>query len=505
MAFPKREWFTLNVPPENGKNSPLRLALLLFLSFQFLYLLTSTGRVRTMDEVTLDFEVESMANHGNTAIPQAVAQKLFFGKFDRFGRPQGPYGPGNAIAAVPWYWAGRLAVKALPGIPKASTDIVTDAFTTASNATFSALSVALAFLLFLRKGVSVRAAILAAIIIGLATPLFSYSAWFFSEPLAAALLLAATYLLFSGSPDGPIDWKEASLAGLCLGWLMWVRATHAIAIPIFLLGILLRGPKKNWKALVAAGAVVGAFGIAYLLRNEYLFQNPLDFGYPSEIEGVQRLLRFDTPLLTGIRIFLFSPGKSIFLFALPLLLAVPGIWKLYRIDRSLAVIAAGVPLVNLLFFSRYSFLEGAYSYGPRYLMPAIALLSLGLGSVLDGADLWTLRVALALFLAGFAIQGIGIATSFMENMANGAYYDANWRYRPEYAPIPGMARQLFHYAASDTPAPLGKGFDRWFVFLAKAGVSRGMIAAALALELAAFLFFAWCFWKEARQVGPISV
>jgi len=67
-----------------------RIALLFFLTLHFLFLLTSTGRVRTMDEVSVNFQVESLAQHGSTAVPQAVSAGLFFGKLDRSGQPQTP-------------------------------------------------------------------------------------------------------------------------------------------------------------------------------------------------------------------------------------------------------------------------------------------------------------------------------------------------------------------------------------------------------------------------------
>jgi len=480
------------VRTESEETFSRRLAVLLFLSFQFLYLFVSTGRVRTMDEVTLAFEVESLAKHGSTAIPKAVEANLFFGKKDRFGQPQAPYGPGNALAVVPWYWAGQLALATLPGIPHTASDLVSDAFLTASNATFSAISVSFAFLLFLYKGCTCRVATIAAVFTGLATPLFSYSGWFFSEPLAVALLLAAACLLFSRPPKESIHLTHAIVAGICLGWLMWVRPTNVVIVPVFLLAVLLRsGFSKNWKPAMTVAALVGLFGAAYLLRNLYLFQNPLDFGYPTETEGVQRLTSFETPLLSGLRIFLFSPGKSIFLFAPPVLLAIPGLSRLARLDRGLALIASGCPLVYLLLFARYTFLEGAYSYGPRYLVPAISLLCLGLGPFLAHSSPWSRRAFFFLALLGLSIQALGISTNDLEIMVKGPYYDSHWRYRPDFNPIPAMVHQLIRYWKSTSPAPLGLGFDRWFVFLAKARVARGLIFSGLLFEFGGLIFFSW--------------
>jgi hypothetical protein len=125
------------------------------------------------------------------------------------------------------------------------------------------------------------------------------------------------------------------------------------------------------------------------------------------------------------------------------------------------------------------------------MVPAIAAMSLGLGPMLATGKRWVWKLAVVLFLAGFVIQGVGMATNFIEDMTTGAYYDANWAYRTDYSPIPRMSKQLYFYLTSSSPAPLGRGFDRWFVFLAKAGVKRGTIATILICEIAGLAFCGW--------------
>jgi hypothetical protein len=96
-----------------------------------------------------------------------------------------------------------------------------------------------------------------------------------------------------------------------------------------------------------------------------------------------------------------------------------------------------------------------------------------------------------LFVAGVLVQVISISTSFLEDQATGRYYDAQWNYRMEYSSIMGQGRLLLHYVTTSQPAPIGLGFDRWFVFLRKAGVSRGLLAMGLCLEIAGLIFFSW--------------
>jgi hypothetical protein len=481
-----------------ASNSPVRVFFLFFLTLNFFFLLLSSGRVRTRDELNADLQAESLATRGSTAIPQAV-NFFFYGKYDRWGEPQPPYGPAHAAFLIPWYFAGRGLLAIIPGIPYRTRDAVVDATEVASSATFAALAAALAFLIFFRLGLSIRVSLFAASMLALGTPLVSYSAALYSEPLTCVFLLGAAAVLFGGRGKGPISWQEAVLAGILLGATLWVRPAHLIATPVFLIALLVRDGDKGWRAARTLAIVVGLFGLAYLWRNHYLFGDPFDFGYPSVSDGGKNMNSFDTPLLTGLRGFLLSPGKSVFLFAPPIILGIASIRKLARLDRGLAVVAGTLPIIYLLFYAKFTQWEGGFCVGPRYLVPAISLLCLGLGPALENAGAWTRRVAIVLLAGGFFVEAINMATSFFEDQANGRYYDAQYNYRMDYSPLISMTRQLVHYATSPTPAPAGLGFDRWFVFLHKAGVASSTIGIFLTAELVGFACFAFLLLRVVKS------
>jgi hypothetical protein len=484
-------------PPDPSRR---RIAILLFLSLDFLFMLTSGGRVRTLDEVSVDFQSESLITRGSTAVPQAVAANFFYGKFDRNGQPRTPYGDGQAILVAPWHVAARALRAVLPGIPAKSKDLFIDVIVTSSSATFSALAATLAFWIFCGLGIEVRTATLAALMLALGTPLFAYSAWFFSEPLVAALLLAASLALFAGGGEQRST-ALAALAGVILGVAIWVRPAHIIALPVFFLAVLLRDREKSIRPAITLAVVVGLFGGAYLLRNQIYFGNPMDFGYPSAAEGGKHLNSFETPLATGLYGFLLSPGKSVFLFAPLLLLAIPGIFRMAKRNVGLAIVAGGTPVIYLLFFARYTQWEGGYCVGPRYLVPVIALLGLGLGPVLADATPPIRKLALVLFAAGMLVQIISVGTSFMEDQTTGKYYDPQWNYRMDYSSIKGQTGLLLHYLGSSKPARMNFGHDRWFVFLAKGGVSRGVLAAGIAFQLGGLVFFGWRLRKALAELA----
>src|ERR1700693_6191557 len=224
-----------SLPANSGaRRCRIALAISCLLFLNFFYFLFSSGRVRTIDEVSADFQVESIAKHKTAAIPQAIDAKMFYGTIDRFGRPESPYPPGQALVMLPWYAAGRFVGQDVPGLPPNVRDIVSDFFLTGESAFCSALAVAFALYIFLQLGISTKTSLLAAGILALATPIAAYSGWLLSEPLAAALLLDAPTVLFASKPGTPIHLTRALGAGAMLGAAIWVRPTHVIIVPIFL-------------------------------------------------------------------------------------------------------------------------------------------------------------------------------------------------------------------------------------------------------------------------------
>jgi hypothetical protein len=465
-AFPEEFW-------SNGPvHSSRRTAVWLFLFLNGLFILTSSGRVRVVDEVLPVYQVESLAERGTTAVPQAVAQDFFFGKLDVAGRPQAPYPPGAAALAVPWYLAGKHLLRRLPGVEPRARTMVSDFAIVTSSATFVALAASLTFVLFVNLGLTQRQALLAALGLTFGTPLFAYSAWYFSEPLTVAVLMLAVVALFSADLDA-LPPGRAAVAGLALGFLLWVRTTNLIIVWTVLAAML--AGTMNWRrrlpALAIVAGIAGVAGLGLLARNNALYGNPFDLGYPPAVEGGRATMSFDTPIGVGLYAFFLSPGKSMLLFAPILLLAPWGVMRARRRSPALAVLMM-TPLVALLgFYSHYTLFEGGYSFGPRYLIPGIWMLGLALGFVVKDGSVRLRRVALALVLAGAVVNLIGLATSPLEDMAGGRYYDERLTYRLDYNPLEGQLGLLMKYATDPTPAPIGRGFDRWFVFLHKGGVS----------------------------------
>lgn len=472
--------------PSSQRSVTLRISLALFFFLNFLYLLTSTGRVHTIDEISAVLECESLTLHGTTAVPQAVSSKVYFGRYASDGQPHSPYPPGQPLVAVPWYALGDFIIGRLPGVAAEIRDLVVSMACVWSSATFAALCGMFVFLIAHALGLSRRDSVVTALVVAFASPLFVYSAWFFSEPLTAACWLGAAYALFGTPSDEPVSVRRATIAGVLMGFSLHVRPTNVFAAWIFIAAIFVRDRRHAVKAAITMTLVVGLIGVIYLLRNLSLYGNLFDLGYPRYAENGRDVLSFNMPWHLGLFGFLFSPGKSIFLFCPPIVLAIPGLIRLWRRNRGLAFACGGTALVYLLFYAHYSSWEGAYSYGPRYLVPALLLLCVAIAAWFLDPPRWFRPVLRAVFGVGLVIQMIGLSTNIIEDMVANHYYNAGWYYRMSYSAITGQLRLIAKYIGG-APAPLGMGFDRWFLFATKAGVPAWIVAALFLLMTAGFL------------------
>jgi hypothetical protein len=175
-----------------------------------------------------------------------------------------------------------------------------------------------------------------------------------------------------------------AISGLAAGLLLPTRIAAGVALPVIGLYVLWLG----WRAWRRTGSfttfilhpssfILGmAPGLTLLLwYNLARFGTPLASGYASEA-GL-----FTTPLAEGLYGLLLSPGKSVLLFAPPLLLALPGAVALWRRGQQRVVLlCAGLFLSHLLLYATWGEWQGGGVWGPRFLLPVVApLLVLGAG------------------------------------------------------------------------------------------------------------------------------
>lgn len=490
----------------NGRanySSSVRVAILLFLFFNCVYLLTSTGRVRSIDEIDPVMQSESILLRHSTAIPQAVNSGIYFGKSDQHGVPRSAWPAGHAILVLPWSAAGHYLFVHLPGITNNSSDLAVATIVCWSSATFAAFAVAASFLLFLEFEISAQCALACSMMLGFSTPLFVYSGWLYSEPATIAIFVTTAFLLFGSGV--PIPLSRAVIGSLLLGFAVHIRPANMVTAFVFIAASLVydqshaSNTRFAYRTTALLISVLAISGLLYLARNYSLFGSPFDFGVPATAENGKDLDSWHNPFWLGAFGFLFSPGKSVLLFCPPIILGILGLPRLWSRNRGLSVLCGAAPIANLFLYSVRTQWEGGYCYGPRYLVPSLILLTLPCAALFQSPHSWVRPAFWITAIIGFFVQALGLSTNIVEDMVVNHYFIGNWDYRMTYSPIAGQIHLIWKYLHVK-PAQLGLGWDRWFVFLRAAGANPLPLTIIASIFLLGMLTFGHLTWKRVRSL-----
>jgi hypothetical protein len=547
---------------DSRRSGSIRQTVLLVALFQAVYACTSSGNVfRAPDEFEVYFQAEHLVDAGDISVPQTLAirqpvivdgrvvgsQSMFFGKTGRDGRPYAPYGPLAAILALPHHLLGRAAAAAA-GVPRAPLPggiawlIVVGGVTMLATATAGALTVAGFHRAVTALGAPARDALGLSLMLGGATVVWPYSTSFFSEAWQAAAFIWAAALLLDareGTRVGPgcsaADNSPAGNAGSSCAARVALSAalvaaagltkvTSLIFAPAFVVAALVDSSidrRQRLKTAAALTAGIVAATAAHLVWNVYRFGSPFEFGYDWS-ETVPHLparafLIADVP--RGLAVLLFSPGKSVVIWAPPLILAAVGFGRFWRRERAVATGVAAAVCAGLLFYAAYLFPEGGYSHGPRNLVPIVPLMllpALAAREVLAARTFRALTVACA---AGGAIVALlATSVSYLEDQSLGGdltagartvYYERIepppgrvWnRYRLDYLPFLATMRSpdwltatnvgqgpdyfALHLLQARSQLPDGQSIPLWFVWVWPAGWWTAAVLSGVALRSSA--------------------
>ena len=517
--------------------APNRIGLLLFLMFQALYALTSSGNAfRIPDEFEVYFQVEHLVDAGDLSVPQAVAirrpvvengrvvgmQSVFFGKVGTDGKPYAPYGPLAAVLSLPHHLAGR-ALARVAGVPRAEAGkglawvIVVGGVTMLVTATGAALAVAGFYRAVIALGTPAAAAVLLSLLLGGATVLWPYGATLYSEALQAAALVWAAAFLLEARRGAATPRARVILAALLIVVAGLIKVTALVFAPAFVVAALwdrsLPLPTRCTVAVTLALGIALAAAV-HLGWNDYRFNSPFDFGYDwaETIPAPPPRAFVLSDLPRGLAVLLATPGKSIWLWAPVLLLAAASSRRFWRREPAVAAGVAAALAAGLLVFGAYLFPEGGYAHGPRNLVPILPLLLLPAAGT--EARRWPRSVLVACGAVGAVMALLSVSVSFLEDQAFGGapggaarfhYYEQitpaqgrpSNRYRLAYVPFvnamrsPGWAKATalgqgpdffpLHLAQARAQLPDGKAIPAWLPWIWPAGWLALFVASGWAL------------------------
>jgi hypothetical protein len=484
----------------------MRTGLWIFLFFQALYALTSSGNAfRVPDEFEVYYQVEHLIDGGDLSIPQAVSRNLFFGRVGLDQKPYAPYGPLPAILAVPHHLIAR-GIAWIARIPRDTLawTFVVSGLTMLSTSTGAALAVAGFHRAALGLGASSAAALLLSMLLGGASVLWPYGTTFYSEAWQAAVFVWAAVCLIE---------RRIALASILLAVCGLIKVTSLVFVPGFVAAVLVDRSlsiEARARAAIALSAGIAAAVAIHFGWNLYRFGNPLEFGYDwaETIPVLPAKAFLLSELPRGLAVLLLSPGKSILLWAPVLALSAT---RLRTCPRPLLIGVATSAICGLVFYGAYLFPEGGYSHGPRHLVPIVPLLLLP--AAVPGRP-WRRELVTACAALGIGVALLSVSVSFLQDQALGSdlqrvgYYERidpaagrPWnRYRMAYIPF-------IRAATSDdwpTSRRVGAGLDFFPLHLLRARDNPAARSIPAWLPLALVLSFGGLLIAAASRLWTVG-
>jgi hypothetical protein len=270
----------------------------------------------------------------------------------------------------------------------------------------------------------------------LGTYVLPYGRDFFTEPLVGLGLVVMVERALAG---------RALQAGAALAFAVLARPQSAAFAPLLLAYLVLRDGGSVGAAIRALPplAVAAAITLAY---NLYRFADALQFGYrPPADPG------FTTPLPEGTAGLLFSPEKSVLLFA-PAIVLVPlaaaALWRSGRSRRATVVLVLAVYAATWVLAATWWSWQGGWSWGPRLILPGVVV-ALALVAPWIGSSATRLRVAGGLFALGFALSFAAVlAPAGMQQLERP--HDDGPQLVRQYTALPQLTRRSLHAARDRT-------------------------------------------------------
>jgi hypothetical protein len=445
--------------------SRARSPALVFIFFACLYVLSiGRGFYSSDGEVMFQTTAALITRHTFALAPDPGLPQIVPG---RDGRSYSKYDPGLPLIAVPFYEIGdRLAqINHAHRYHLSATAVLLVPALAAAGTLFALARIAYRLISLCpcverASGGEVKWIVLAA---GLASPLWMYGRVLFAEAVLAFALTAAVALILLPSPDPSRRSLRLSgslfsffAAGLIVGVGLLTRAAFAIYLPALMWLIARRSASGDrWPRLAAFGIGLIPFAAGILWHNTLRFGDPFRFGYAGE--------SFTTPPWQGIAGLLISPGKSVFLYAPPLILSL-NLWPRFRrVDPALGEFLALAWITALPFYGMWWAWDGGWSWGPRFLVPLIPLSCLPL-IMLPEKRPWR-GITAALIVVGIALQAAAGLTDLTPHYAatdtNALRYDL--RQTPQVAAVrrvlDGQTEPLamFHLDATGLPSTWSVG------------------------------------------------
>lgn len=398
----------------------------IYLLLLAIYLMSAAGHFFSTDHVAIYMTVQSLIERGTLAIDPINDAVLGID-----GRYYAVFGLGQSLLSIPFYLAGilveRLSSPALraywsgPALGQWG-GTVPIFFVSLFNQFVCPLICVLVYAFVRRLTFGRQQALAVSLMLACGTLMWSQARDSFQHPLQTLFLLLAIYILFAYR--GRMRIRHCLLSGGALGLGVLVRIDLLFVMPLlvgYLVTLVLHRDQSITKGEATAAEPTRGPLCAYLLAFAapvalalliHMFINYLKFGdYLVLRPGITP--EWWVSPLTGLYGYLFSPGRSIFLYSPPLILSLYSFLPFYRRYQREAILIGLISIIYLILFSSYSHWHGDWCWGPRHLLLLVPLWSIPLAFVLTSRRWIALAAGLTALGLGVQILGVTINWSFV--------------------------------------------------------------------------------------------
>jgi hypothetical protein len=401
----------------------LRRAMLVFLFFSLAYALFNSFRdsVQMPDEEYVLNVTSNLVSGKSLALSDTLPLYHGASRQGVDGKNYAVYQIGQSLLYAPFYFTAKLLIGFFEPYDAATFNgSRVDYLTWLERETrryilfcpllFAAASCALFFLFGCGLGLSERASLILTLFYGFGTMVWPYSKYLLTESVQNALLLATVYLLFLQRSEGRLIRRAMVGAGALFGFLLCIRANLIVLLPVLAFYWFYANKERRLTLPGLLFAVpMAVMFIPQLIYDDIRFGGLLSTGYDTAL--------FSTPLFVGLYGFLFSSGKSFFLYApvtLLFFLCIRSFWKRAPHEARLFSL---IVLILPLKYAAWWVWSGDPAWGPRYLLLLTPFVLLPAGELVEKAlpdKTWWRKGSIAfLFLVSLGIQLLAISIHYL--------------------------------------------------------------------------------------------
>jgi hypothetical protein len=439
-------WNAMTVPAA----LPRRAIAALYSAVAFVYLVAFPYHpaLRSPNELCRLWQSRSLVEQGTLDINAALRE---YGPVGDLSVKDGKYYPSKApllsFAAAPIYFGLKAWARGDGGrVPE-----VPQVFWSRLLLTVLPTLLMLVFVRrFLLAYVAPAAADVVVVSYALGSLAFSYALMFVSHQITAVLVFGAFYGLFRLERQ---QWRPRGylVAGAFAGAA--VACEYTAALPLIILAVYCAlgyladrsAPLTRRVAGLARAAVISAIGalpfVAGLLwYHQAAFGHPLDSGYKYLADAAYQgwhvggFLGIRLPQARAFALSFFSPLRGLFALSPCWLLALPGLWLMWRGPRERWLTLRWLSLLQLCgfayFTSAFSYASWGWASGPRHMTPLLPFLLLPVALAIDRAIVaerhrpWYVGIAAGLCVASIWITGSIAMINYIPDTLSSALFAA---------------------------------------------------------------------------------